>query len=644
MAYGLGLLGGLSKAIDTERGENRRRAEETEKRELALLTELAKSPDSEIAARAGAGLLDLASGRRVSKKGLAGWLGEIEGSPYLGSIREMLTVAPPTPGAAALPDTTPVTSPATDADVGGDLPPAKPAPSVRAGGPPAGPRRLFPDTRSEAYATYYGREKGEQDAQVQLWREAGLSEEEIQQLLQADVMGKQPNFQLKWGEDADGNRVSGIFNPRTGVVEYPEGHALAGQPIPGFRPVTRGTARPVAGRNAQGQQTFAIWDPTLQGFRDPNTGQPMEGFLPANQTLPDKQYVARQLFPGVPFERLSPEQAALVELQLEQEAARAAALKTTTTGQAQIAIDLDTPLPESFVKEQGLAIGTTKRMLLGQVPRAAQEAERELLLSQVEPLIEEINRKVDTVFPDARGFIGGVRTAAELTLDKLTRDPNYAALQADIGRAQSLVARLIALNLGAQSEGDARRALIQLANLEPGFLSGDVRDTARAKVLSTLQAIRSVRATLRPRLTPNGAAAVPGAPPSKPGGQPPTAASPEGVKPGDIIEDPTQPGVMVRVVAIRADGAMEVEDIEQPPAKPPATAPPPAPPASGAPPASPPPAAGPTPTEQALLVETVAAELRAAIDAARTATGAAKDAALAEVRRLRDELQQLRGR
>lgn len=117
MSYFAGLLEGLDEQRRSARERETKEAYASQDREMAILSQLAQGDDDEIAAMAGAGMLEILSGNRkvTNAKGLRGFLGEVDRSSFLPQIQSALAARraslPPTmasPGGAALPGASPV--------------------------------------------------------------------------------------------------------------------------------------------------------------------------------------------------------------------------------------------------------------------------------------------------------------------------------------------------------------------------------------------------------------------------------------------------------------------------------------------------------------------------------------------------------
>lgn len=116
MSFMVGLMEGLNEERTRESQRNYAEQERQQQLEFNILSQLATGPDDQIAALAGAGLLERLSGKSKihNAKGLAGFFGQAERSSYLPQIQAILSQRggmPPTPaapGGAALPGASPV--------------------------------------------------------------------------------------------------------------------------------------------------------------------------------------------------------------------------------------------------------------------------------------------------------------------------------------------------------------------------------------------------------------------------------------------------------------------------------------------------------------------------------------------------------
>lgn len=116
MSFMVGLMEGLNDARQSELQRNQEEQARQQKLEFDILSQLATGPDDQIAALAGAGLLESLSGKGKIRqaKGLGGFFGQAERSSFLPQIQAIIAQRggmPPTPaspGGAALPGASPI--------------------------------------------------------------------------------------------------------------------------------------------------------------------------------------------------------------------------------------------------------------------------------------------------------------------------------------------------------------------------------------------------------------------------------------------------------------------------------------------------------------------------------------------------------
>jgi len=116
MSFMVGMMEGLNEARTQESQRNYAEQERQQQLEFNVLSQLAQGPDDEIAALAGAGLLERISGKSKihQAKGLSGFFGQAERSSFLPQIQAILAQrggmppAPASPGGAALPGASPI--------------------------------------------------------------------------------------------------------------------------------------------------------------------------------------------------------------------------------------------------------------------------------------------------------------------------------------------------------------------------------------------------------------------------------------------------------------------------------------------------------------------------------------------------------
>lgn len=168
MSYMRGLFEGLNERRQEESARSLAEQQKLGDMEMSVLMQLAQGPDDELAALAGAGILETISGKgKIGKaKGLQGVLGTAQRSSYLPAIQAALQArksglgqgmppAPASAGGAALPNASPIEPKAQTGatPMGGGLPPVPAPPAAQmgpiqqaalglVGEPPAGPAGL----------------------------------------------------------------------------------------------------------------------------------------------------------------------------------------------------------------------------------------------------------------------------------------------------------------------------------------------------------------------------------------------------------------------------------------------------------------------------------------------------------------------
>lgn len=271
--YLSGLLGGfLDRKAEVEQ-RNFALGQQASQKEASVFSTLMGSDDPEVRALAVTGLLDTANPRRKAK-GLRGWIGETEASPYLEQMRTLIntpvtrTTATPLPGEAQglpgplegvplvkptlmqTPGAKPGAMPATSLVEQTQAPQPQPPQTYQQSGPPiltsvTGPRQLFLTGADKIQADALAKELGELQGQAAMWRQSGFSDAEIKDLQRTAVMrrlGIGAADQSIAGEMPDEQGVYhpafGVFDRLRGVYMDPSTH----MPLPNFRPRTAGAS------------------------------------------------------------------------------------------------------------------------------------------------------------------------------------------------------------------------------------------------------------------------------------------------------------------------------------------------------------------------------------------------------------------
>lgn len=320
-----GIVSGFDSARRTYRDAELKKAQADQDREFSILQALAQHMDPEMAAVGAAGLLQLAEGGPKVGKGLRGFLGEVDRSSALPSIRALLGAgqqAPtPQPGSAAQPNTAvveperqargpgmataPPVAPAGEgppgmalpgAQVGaGGAPPGMDAGGGAPGGPPGllpatGPlpqppetpqqkmRRLYPSAGEIAANQTFLNLQARLNAVLQGIRAAKTPQEQdlVRGIAGAPRRATNTKPQNAEFRTADGRELSGtvIFDPATGVAE------VDGEPVTILKLLPTNAPRPIAvSRNVGGVVTRDFMDPN-------NLGGPPLASVDTNMPVP----------------------------------------------------------------------------------------------------------------------------------------------------------------------------------------------------------------------------------------------------------------------------------------------------------------------------------------------------------------------
>lgn len=589
MPLGMGLLSGFLGAA----GEERKRVADDQLRrdefELRILGELSKSPDTEIAQHAIAGLLNFAD-PRAKRKGLAGFVGETAGHPALPTIRALIgqgrqepTVTDPGrvanlpfsqrhpeirqtpgPGAAALPATSPVQggpmTPPSPAGAGGGVGrgdegydqvelqqgPSGPVAVVSRSRPgpvaAAAPRPAAPPTPPPSLPTvgtqtvprrvfssgpYEDRLRGLVEGAASVG--APLSPQQKQQIA-LELAGFSGGGLGAGGSVGEGNVVPDPSSP-TGFSQllYSRQTGAVTSRIPAMDP--KKTASAAAGLstviNPVTGEVFVVSKPGVMAG-DPHAVQAVGA--PGQAPQPPQTPGAPPAPPMTPQGTVAP-------------GAPPASPGTLNVGgiadRKQAAEDA-TLLSPTENRAYGTPSGTTRGDVRqrGLLPRTEQEqqaiddVDRALTLL---PKIRDLTMKLfgDRVLPNLARmmpFVGGgaERLAQEASLTNLMNTPEYADLNALIEAALPGAAR-ISGNRGNLSEQERENARASFPNLGKELLNvPDTASMAIQKVQSLEQRLRNVRGIFAGGAEPplQAGTAPPTAPAGAQAGPPPVQGGP----------------------------------------------------------------------------------------------------------------------
>jgi len=326
IGYLEGLLGGFTGRKREYEAEELRKAELANAREAKVYEALISSPDPEIQALATAGLLESARGPQ-KKGGIQGWLGQMEQSPFLGRIQELIntpvTTTEEVPGTPTLPSRSLIGAIATPPGEVGSA--AQPAGSPTEGAP------LQPLTTIEQPS----RPTPGTTRQVTKPRQVFLTPEEAmlrqkRAAAQGDVEGE----------------VAGLI--AAGYTEE-EARALVSQKYQ--RRYSGGTDRSIFGEILQADGTWVsgsvVFDPATGKHYDTATGEPVLGFRRNTNTGSksfgtDREAISLEpAFGGIPFAQQSPEMVARINAEAIRRAGVKAGEVTVGRGEAAARIPLD---------------------------------------------------------------------------------------------------------------------------------------------------------------------------------------------------------------------------------------------------------------------------------------------------------------
>lgn len=590
MGYFTGLLGGFNARKDQVREENFLRERESAAQESRIFETLMNADDPEIRSLAVAGLLDTANPRRKAK-GIRGWIGETQASPYMERIRALMNTPvtetettlpatrvptarepeplppsgrgniPPAPFDQLGPSTPPpapstympgvaqVTTPpaaagsaaqptasAVDPKVqaaGGPPPLASTgiaSPPPGAGAPPAAGPPPRPSAATEAVPS--------QTTTTSRPRDVFVSPEERTKRMaiakaEADVEGEFRGL-VAAGYTPEFARelIKQTYYSRA----YGGSAAMRASSIAGEAPDAHGVYQPA----------FGIFSPALQQYINPDTQQPIRGFRPrATQSFGvDREALARSMF-GRPFSGLNQEESAAVITAEQDQLRREAYQRTIGVGQA----GMDKPADLNTARENNVPVGTTPNQVGGQLVPNQAVVDRGRSVQTVRDQLEHI-RTLLAPLPKS-DELAGLAPGAAYAVRR--RSPQYreqiAALESAVNNIVNVMARSVGEQRGTQTEQDALRAEAAIVQLRDQFLAGDTQESAGRRIDESIAMLDQLLTRLPqppvPTPTPGASATPPPAPTTPPpGGRPVNAAGPAGwrVTPdGRLIPPPAAP-------------------------------------------------------------------------------------------------------
>lgn len=472
------LAGGFLDRKDHYEKIQRDQAADAQRREGLIFQHLLGSDDPEIQSLALTGLLDTANPRRKSA-GFRGWIGETDASPYLQQVQQLIATpvveqrrtlpsrqavgasslaTPPPPQGAAMSQSSPVqpggptqeppqmnTPPPQVPQLGGmqmQQSPPQPYAVERA-------RRVFLTGADKIKADSIAREQGEIEGMRAGYLAAGFSEDETQELLRAAVVRRNA----------------------AGVSGYAEGTTIADDKSP------TGYSQILYSRNNPREQ-----------IRIPAPAPAVRAFGT------ERNAAILALFPGRDPQSLTTQEWTQVEDRVKQTIGAQAYERGIQTGTAANQTKMDAPLTPEQSAQQDVPFGTTMAQLAGIVPITPEQRERADAAKALSPQITDIEALVRKVFPPQSRLVGAMKASEVIGAKRLARDPDLAALEGQLARAQGNIARVLAAESGRLTQQDVERASKSLADIS-GWT--DTQESALARLQDVYKAVRNITADLQ---------------------------------------------------------------------------------------------------------------------------------------------------
>lgn len=565
-SYLSGIVSGFTARKDEL--EQRRWAEEQQnnQRESKIYEALIQSPDPEIQSMAFSGLLDSANPKR--KKGLQGWMGEMQKNPAMEGIRKLIQTpvsqtqqvqsgppaaqgylpAPPSAaGSAALPTSSPTAggaAPPTPMQPGAGMTAGAPsAVSPNAGLPPptAPPALAAGATAPQAVvdkpffytdSTSVQGTPGPQDlGAVTSDPRLATAPPEM-----SSVTTSRPRQVLRTPgqtaqEQATGHAAGAVEGEIQGLVAAGVAPAearatvllkmrkAAGLGAAPFQAVAGETLDEVTGK---WRPTYASFDRQKNAWTDPQ-GKPLTTFrrapTGANPSRSDSGRISEAIAQrdyGMSMSNLAIENPdALIDVAEKaatfgQENARAT---TAARKGAENDAKLDVPVDLKTAQATGAPVGAKQKEFIGQQVPTQESMKTEMELKNARSQMEQIIPLLD-VLPSQHELIGGLAPGMVLAKRRVTDRERVAALESAV---QNIAAPMQHAKGDTRlSNADMDRAFDQMVQLKAGLsnpLGGDTRESALARIRQTMQFLDLAESNRIQRPTPGGAAAAPGTPP-----------------------------------------------------------------------------------------------------------------------------------
>lgn len=528
MAWLGGMLQGYTQATERYRQQNADEDAANRAQETSIFSHLLNSPDPETQKLAIAGMLHSGDPRQ-RQGGLAGWVGKMRSSPYMGAIQHLSpmlesteTVAPePSPrvsGGGALPGALPhpadAAQPAMSPTEVGAPPPAtvQPIPTgsalpgalqdVRGEAPPttrtvSRPRRTFMSPEEEAMMKAAGTQRGDVEGRIAGRRGGGATPE---QALAPELMGARGGLGISHVavETADGQQRFAIFDARRPGPGGVMGQYLdpdTGEVLTGAKPLTH-TGSTSLGADREGIARELYGRPAVQ-LKGPEMAH-------VNAEVQRRQGILKPSAALAAASRMLPN--ATIQQQTELADALMAGTATPVSGPTAAPSAVGAPPPSGATPSEATPPGLTpgapppapsaKPRLGAQVPPAlagasretgkvdvtqrAKEKDRVYAVSQLEGTLKTIDALVPQVFPKVpEGVIGRVKTGVSLSKQEFGRRANYAKLEAAVA---STIANIVRVNGVTQRLNQQELGLAKEQQINLSVLHGDTINTVQGKL------------------------------------------------------------------------------------------------------------------------------------------------------------------
>lgn len=531
--------------------EQRRWQEEqiNNQRESKIYEALIQSPDPEIQSLAFSGLLDSANPKR--KKGLQGWMGEMQKNPAMEGIKRLIQTpvtstsqvqsgppaaqgylpAPPSAaGSAALPTSSPTAGgapPPTPVSPNAGLPPPEaPAPLAAGGMAPQSvvDKPFFYTDSASVQGTPGPQDLGAVTSDPRLAQAppqmSSVTTSKPRQVLRTP--GQQAQEQAQGHAqgavegEIQGLVAAGVAPAEARATVLLKMRKAAGLGAAPFQAVAGETLDEVTGKY---RPTYGTFDKQTGGWKDAN-GKPLTNFRrsPTGQSSMAgrgdtgliREAIAQKNY-GMSLSQLALEQPeALMDVaeQAEQFKQGSAGATTTARETAKNESALDKPVDLKTAQATGAPVGAPQRSFVGQQVPTQESMKTEMELKNARQQMETIIPLLD-VLPSQHELIGGLAPGMVLAKRRVTDRARVAELESAVQNIAAPMQR--AKGDTRLSNADMDRAFDQMVQLKAGLtnpLGGDTRESALARIRQTMQFLDLAESNRIQRPTPGGAAAV----------------------------------------------------------------------------------------------------------------------------------------